>query len=42
MLKEYKRRFGLILQYKVYGKKKIKVMSTWALATRKYGADIID
>ena len=28
--------------FKVYGKKKIKVMSTWGLATRKYGADIID
>ena len=41
-IKEYKRRLRLILKSKLNGKNKITAVNTWAVATFRYGAGIID
>ena len=41
-IKEYKRRFRLILKSKLNGKNKITAVNTWAVSIFRYGAGIID
>ena len=41
IIKEYKRRQGLILKYKLNGRNKVTAINTWAVAILKYGARII-
>ena len=39
--KEYKRRLKMVLKSKLNGKNKIQAINTWAVAIKRYRADII-
>ena len=42
IITEYKRRVRLVMKSKLNGKNKIQAVNTWAVATLRYGAGIID